>query len=423
MILDRSKAPEFKIPEDFELNPPYQKKLSNGVKLFLTPTKGLAAVKIEVLGKANRSFLGLEEAILPSFTLQMIQEGTKTKSSAEIANFFDFNASEVSPILSFSHEGLSLLTTKKHLKTVFPVFLTLFTDAEFPEEYLTKKKSQRKLNIKLEKEKTASQASQLFRTALFGDNHPYGHEVQENYVDLITRKKLIAYYEKMLWHELEIFVSGDFDQTELAYLEKELGSLPIRTQIKQLDFPQAKTGGNIIESRAEAVQSSIRMGTWSIAKSHPDFFGVSVFNTILGGYFGSRLVKNIREDKGHTYGISSSIAQIGNYNYWVIGADVQKAYAQKVIKEIYHEIDNLIHIPIASDELEVVRNYMIGQMLSGFSSPFDIMDRFQTVHYAGLDFNFFTQKLDYLKIFSAADILKIGKKYFNQRPLIEILVG
>lgn len=423
MILDRSKAPDFKIPEDFELNPPFQTKIGNGASLFLTPTKGLTAVKIEVLGKANRSLLELEEAILPSLTLQMIQEGTRTKSGADIANFLDFNASEVSPVLSFSHEGLSLLTTKKHLKTVLPLFLTLFTDATFPEEYLTKKKSQKKLNIKLEREKTASQASQLFRTTLFGNNHPFGHEVQEKYVDQITQEKLITYYKKMLWHGLEIFVSGDFDQIELAYLFEMLGNLPSRDQIEQLDFPQVKTGQNILESRSEAVQSSIRIGSWSIAKSHPDFFGVSVFNTILGGYFGSRLIKNIREDKGHTYGISSSIVQIGPYNYWVIGADVQKAYAQEVIQEIYYEIDTLAHVTIEADELEVVRNYMIGQMLSGFSSSFDIMDRFQAVHHAGLDFNFFTKKLGYLKTFSTADMLQIGKKYFTKRPLIEVLVG
>lgn len=423
MVLDRSKAPDFQIPEDFTLNPPHQIRLSSGVNLYLTPTPGLAAIKLEVLGKANRSLLKLEESLLPSFTLQMIQEGTTTMMGAEIANFFDFNASEVNPTLSFTHEGLSLLTTKKHLKKVLPIFLTLFTDATFPEEYLEKKKSQRKLGIKLEKEKTASQASQLFRSVLFGPNHPYGHETQEQYVDLITREKLIAYYQEMLWQGLEVFISGDFDEIELAYLEEQLGQLSNRFASSAADLPEIITGQNISESREDAVQSSIRIGSFSINKSHPDFFGVSVFNTILGGYFGSRLIKNIREDKGHTYGISSSLAQIGNHNYWVIGADVQKAFSQEVIQEIHHEIDSLANFPIEADELEVVRNYMIGQMLSGFSSSFDLMDRFQGVHHAGLDFSFFTQKLAYLKTFTAEEIMQIGKKYFSQKPLIEVLVG
>ncbi len=423
MTLDRSKAPAFRVPEDFELAPPLQFTLSNGIKLFLIPTSGLAAVKLEVLGKANRANILLEETLLPSFTLQMIQEGTRTKSGEEIANFFDFHASEVNSLLSYSHEGLSLLTTKKHLEIVMPQFLSLFTEAIFPEEYLEKKKAQRKLSIKLEQEKTASKASQLFRTGLFGSQHPFGQEIQEKHVDLITREKLIAYYSNKLWQELEVYVSGDFEESEFLFLQEQLACLPLRIQPEQGNLSPLETGGNILESRPDAVQSSIRIGTWSIEKTHPDFFGVSVFNTILGGYFGSRLIKNIREDKGHTYGISSSLAQIGAYNYWVIGADVQKAFSQEVVREIYHEIDQLTNIPIEADELEVVRNYMIGQMLSGFSSSFDLMDRFQAVHHSGLDFNFFTQKLAYLKTFTAEDILQIGQKHFAKRPLLEIMVG
>jgi predicted Zn-dependent peptidase len=107
----------------------------------------------------------------------------------------------------------------------------------------------------------------------------------------------------------------------------------------------------------------------------------------------------------------------------VIGADVQKAFTQEVIREIYHEIDQLVNNPIEADELEVVRNYMIGQMLSGFSSSYDLMDRFQAIHHSGLDLNFYTQKLSYLKAITAQDILDIGQKYFSKRPLLEIVVG
>lgn len=423
MTLDRSKAPDFRIPEDFELFPPSEFLLNNGARLFFIPTPNLAAVKIEVLGKGNRASLPLDETLIPSFTLQMVLEGTTSKNSEDLSNFFDFQASEVSPILSYSHEGLSLLTTKKHINEVIPVFLTLFTDAIFPEEYLEKKQSQRKLSIRLEKEKTASKASQLFRKALFGANHPYGLETEEKHVDSVTSAKLKTYYGNLLFQDLEVFVSGDFSENELQYLCNILGDLPNRKQIEAPLFPSAETTFQIIESRENAVQSSIRIGNWSIPKTDPDYFALSVFNTILGGYFGSRLIKNIREDKGHTYGISSSLAEIGDSNYWVIGADVQKAYYKEVIDEIYKEIEKLVSEPIDADELEVVRNYLIGQMLSRFSSSFDLMDRFRSVHHSGLDFSFYTQKLAFLKSFTAKEIQKAGKKYFANSPLIEVVVG
>ncbi len=423
MTLDRSKAPDFRVPEDFELFPPTEFLLKNRAKLFFIPTPSLAAVKIEVMGKGNRASLSLDETLVPSFTLQMLQEGTISKTAEELANFFDFHASEVSPMLTYSHDGLSLLTTKKHLFEVIPVFLSLCTDCVFPEEYLEKKQSQRKLSIKLEKEKTASKASQLFRKSLFGSNHPYGLETEEKHVDIITKDQLKSYYSELLWQDLELFVCGDFEENELHNLCELLGGLPNRKRVTEPILPPAETIYHVIESREDAVQSSIRIGNWSISKTDPDFFAFSVFNTILGGYFGSRLIKNIREDKGHTYGIYSSLAEIGDSNYWVIGADIQKAFYQEVIEEIYFEIEKLVSEPIDEDELEVVRNYMIGQMLSRFSSSYDLMDRFRSVHHSGLNFNYYTQKLAFLKSFTAEDVTRIGKKYFQQRPLIEVVVG
>jgi len=423
MILDRSKAPEFNVPEDFELLPPSEFKLSNGAKFFYIPTPGLNAVKIDVLCKGQRASLSLDQALVSSFTLQMLQEGTKQKDAGEIAEFFDFYASEVHPILTYSHEGLGFLSTKKYLSTVLEVFISLFTEATFPQDMLEKRQSQRKLSIKLEKERTASRANQVFRKCLFGANHPYGVEIEESHVDAVKRDQLISYYETLLWQDIEIFVTGNFDSTELENLCTQFGGLPNRTVSESILLPGVNTLLAVSEPREKSVQSSILIGSWSIPKTHPDFIALTVFNTILGGYFGSRLVKNIREDKGHTYGIYSSLAEIGNLNYWVIAADVQKAFYPEVIKEIYHEIEVLTEVEIDADELEVVRNYLIGQMLKQFSTSFDLIDRFQAVHHSGMDFEYYAQKLAYLKKFTAEDIIVVGQKYFSNPPFIEVIVG
>ncbi len=423
MLLDRSKAPEFKVPEDFELLPPSEFKLSNGAKLFYFPTPGLDAVKIDVLCKGQRASLPLPQTLISSFTLQMLQEGTKQKNAGELADFFDFYASEVHPILTFSQEGLGLLSTKKHLNTVIEVFVSLFTKATFPQDMLEKRQSQRKLSIQLERERSASRASHVFRKCLFGAKHPYGVEITEDHVATVKRDQLVSYYERMLWQDLEIFVTGNFDSIELENLCLILGQLPNREISESILLPGINTLLAVTEPKVKSVQSSIRIGSWSIPKMHPDFIGLTVFNTILGGYFGSRLVKNIREDKGHTYGIYSSLAEIGDLNYWVIAADVQKAFYPEVIKEIYHEIQVLTEVRIDADELEVVRNYLIGQMLKQFSSSFDLIDRFKAVHHSGMDFDYYTEKLNYLKNFSAEDMLNIGQKYFSNPPFIEVIVG
>ncbi len=423
MLLDRSKAPEYIVPADFELPAPQVRKLTDGRSLFFISTPNLDAVKLEVIGKSQRLSLPVEKSLVPSFTLQMLTEGTRQYSESQLSDFFDFHATEVHPLVTYSHEGLSLITTKKHLFEVLPVFKSLFDEATFPQASLDKKKSQRKLGIKMEREKSASRASQLFRKALFGEHHPYGLEITEEQVDLITQKELIEYYQTYLLADTELFLCGDLNEMELDVVVVALNNIPSGRKNETVAPTRSTVTYKLHEDRPDALQSSIRIGSWSIPKTHTDFHALSVFNTILGGYFGSRLIKNIREDKGHTYGINSSLAEIGDSAYWIIGADVQKMFKDEVITEIYKEINRLANDPVSPEELEVVRNYLIGQMIGRFSSSFDLIDRFRAVHHSGLDFEFYVRKLEFLRKFTAKEILEIGEKYFSNPPFVEVVVG
>ncbi|TNF42450.1 MAG: insulinase family protein [Cytophagales bacterium] len=422
-MLDRTQAPKFHLPEDFTLNDPEKWITPAGVPVFYFHTPLLQAVKIEVVSKSARKYLPLAKNLVPSLVLQLLTEGTRSLSENQLSEFFDFHASEVQPSSGFSREGISLLTTKKHLNTVLPVFLSLFTEADFPEDKLEKKKSLRKLGLKLEKEKTASRASQLFRTSLFGPNHPYGLEITEDHIDEVSRQDLLDYRDQLLWNEAEIFISGDFSQPELLELTERLALIPFVRLPETAWSAEIQQTLSVAEERPQAFQTSIRMGAWSIPKTHPDYFALSVFNTVLGGYFGSRLIKNIREDKGQTYGISSSLGEIDDYPYWTIAADVQKQYRQEVLDEIRKEIQLLSSEKMGSDELELVRNYLIGQMVGRFSTSFDWVDRFKGVHFSGLDFSFYRRKMEFLREFDANEILEKASKYFTEGPIIEITVG
>lgn len=424
MGLDRSKAPEFKIPKDFTLSEPTVFKLTSGAKLYFFSTPGIGAVKLELIGKSQRSSLPIGEQATAVFTLMMLREGTQSFSSNEISETLDFFGSEVGPISSFNQEGIELLTTKRHLYDVLPLFLSLTDSAIFPKDSLEKKKSQKKIGIKIENEKTSSQANNHFRQALFGQKHPYGIKLDESHINSVTRKKLQDYYSNKLWLNTEIFLSGDFENEELNelvdYLEAKVPYREGDEIVVQLENCTPKTIHIELE---KAVQSSLRMGGFSIPKTHPDFLALSVFNTFLGGYFGSRLSKNIREDKGHTYGIYSSLQSLGEADYFLIGAEVQKKFTSQVVEEVKAEIKKLAFEAIPKEEMETVRNYLIGQMLSQFSNSFDLMDRFKAVHFSGLEMNFFTEKLDYIKHFNQEDMSYIGEKYFSKATPIEVIVG
>jgi len=338
MSLDRSKAPQFSLPTEFALPAPQQFQLGTGSSLFYFPTPGIEAVKLEVIGTSSRSLLPNSQALIPSFTLQMLQEGTTQSTAQQLAEFFDYHGAEVYPTLSYTQEGLSLLCIKKYLPTILPTFISLFSEALFPEENLAKRKSQRALSLKLDQEKPSSRAGQLFKKGLFGPEHPFGQEITEAHISEITPALLQAYYQDHLWKDCSLFLSGDFKSQELEQLLATMEQLPLKQGAKKQALPTPEATAFLLEDREDAVQSSIRLGAWSIPKSHADYPALAVFNTLLGGYFGSRLVKNIREDKGHTYGIHSSLVEWDQYAYWVIAADVKKAHQEEVFAEIDKEI-------------------------------------------------------------------------------------
>lgn len=421
--LDRSKAPEFKIPEHIELIKPEKRTLKNGVPLYFIPTPEIDAIKVEVITLSNKSLLKEEDSLVPFFALHMLLEGTKKMSSPELDHFFDHYASEVDIISSFEQQGISLLTTKKHFGSVLPVFRSLLTEAVFPEKELEKRKSQKALTISLQQEQNGARANQLYRKAIFGTDHPYGFIAEEKHVNAVTPEKLKDFYQRKFLVQPEIFVIGNLNEVEIENIISEFENLEIIESPKESADFQIWPEKRLSELKEKAVQSSIRLGQHLIPKTHPDYHALTVFNTILGGYFGSRLIKNIREDKGHTYGIYSSIGSLEKSDYWLVMADVQKGFADEVIEEVYKEIELLKTIPVGKEELETVRNYMIGHFLSNFSNAFDLINRFKGIHHAGLDYDFYEEQLNYFRSFTPEEIMEVGQKYFKRENIIEVVVG
>ena len=423
MILDRSITPGFQIPKEISFPKPSIRTLSNGVPIYFIPTPEIDAIKLEINSDADSLYKNSDKKLVPSFALQMVMEGTKTKNAAELDDFFDTYATEVEPIMGFEHQGLSLLTTKKHFETVLPVFRELLTEAVFPEKELVKRKKQKALSISIHKEQNGHRASSLFRKVLFGEEHPFGQIAEESDVDLFEREDLAEYYQNELWTNPEIFLTGNIGENELNAIAQVFGNLPVRLTNKTPDGGFKNKYQVLREEKEKSVQSSIRIGCHMIPKTHPDYHSLLIFNTILGGYFGCRLIKNIREDKGYTYGINSSLGGLKTSDYWIVMADVIKEFSDKVIEEIYHEIETLQQIPVPVDEMETVRNYMVGKLLTQFSSSFDLIGRFKSIHQAGLDFSFFQEHLEHILNFNQEDIMAVGRKYFKRENMVEVIVG
>ena len=148
-----------------------------------------------------------------------------------------------------------------------------------------------------------------------------------------------------------------------------------------------------------------------------------VATEILGGYFGSRLMRNIREEKGFTYGISSSIVPMRQAGYWAIGTDVKKEFAQATLDEIQKEIHRLQTELVPENELETVKNYLAGEFAGSLNTPFEIADRVRLMVLEGLDVEFYSNYIQRLRVVTAEDIQRMANQYWQWEDLQQVIVG
>jgi predicted Zn-dependent peptidase len=231
---------------------------------------------------------------------------------------------------------------------------------------------------------------------------------------------------KLTWASQKpvIFLSGKISEAQIAYLDQTLGK--INYSSSELPIPALSTASNPIKRREEkegSVQSSIRYGLPAISRKDPDYFHFSVMNTVLGGYFGSRLQKNIREDKGFTYGISSSLAPYPRGGYWVVGTDGNGENVDATLTEIKKEITWLQHELIPQDELEIVQNYLMGSFTGELTQAFDIAEKVRVIQLDGLSPDFYDQFQDSIQNIQAQDIRDMAAKYLNLDLMHEVIVG
>jgi zinc protease len=419
-MLDRTLAPPFQRSSAFDLHQHKKNTLSNGVPLYLVSGGDQDVLKVELTAQAGRSAEETRGAAY--FSAQLLSKGTSRKSSFDIAQIFDrFGAHlEISAGLDFA--SISLYSLTRNLEPALYLLQELLTDATFPDKELAQIQSIYLQNLRVNNEKTSFLASKLFRRTLFGEYHPYGTELDEKDVNSLTREHL-AMHSRRFHSGLIAFASGKIDAKSETLLNTVLGTLPAQPGATAT---VAQTEGSLInqyQQKEGSVQASIRMGKKSVMRSHPDYADVLFLSHILGGYFGSRLMKNIREEKGLTYGIHASLHALLQDSYIAIGTDVNKENVQLTIDEIKKELRRLREEPIDSNELETAQNHFIGGLQSELTTAFAHADKIKTITLFGLDHAYYNNLIARIGRISAPDIQRIAEQYFSEDSFLEVVVG
>jgi zinc protease len=408
-MLDRTIAPAFHKSSNLEILNAEVNDLRNGIRVYSISGGQQDVIKIELIIRAGRWFETKHGAA--HFAATLLTKGTREKSSFDIARIFDLYGAhiEVNPGLDVVSVALYSLT--KNLQPVLDLLLEIMTSASFPEKELDQSKVIFVQNLKVNNEKTGFLASKLFRRCVFGEAHPYGRELEENVLQLTTQD-LKGYYNNF-FGDLLVMVSGKVSEFNLNLISQAFNSLQFRANSGIVQNPSAGTPARIHSEKEGSVQASIRMGKLFIGRNHPDYFDVLLLNHILGGYFGSRLMKNIREDKGLTYGIHASIHTLAHDNYFVIGADVNKENVDVTYDEIFKELHRLRAEKISTDELDTARNHFIGSLQSEITTPFSHADKWKNILLYNLPKDHYTKLIRRIESLKPSHLVDTAEKYYT----------
>ncbi|MEQ9591933.1 MAG: pitrilysin family protein, partial [Cyclobacteriaceae bacterium] len=403
-MLDRTKAPPYSHTTNLLLPTPKKIKIHEDAFAFNLVDLKQDVVKIEIVvraGKWSESLPGVA-----NFACQMLNKGTSQMNAATIAAFFDQHGAFFEANSGADYSSISLYSLTHNLEKVLPVFLQIVKSPSFPENEFELIKDSFVQNLKIKKQKTSYLASKALNRNLFGSQHPYGRPVEEEHVRNISTLDLKKFHQDHFQLD-SIFIVGSVSEDSVKRLRDAFSQVASKITAVAHPIETSAIGRTTIDTEAGS-QATIRMGKRSIMRAHSDYFDLIFLNHLLGGYFGSRLMKNIREDKGLTYGISSALQAFKNDSVFLIGADINKDKIELVFEEIRNELRSLIETPVTLSELSLAKNHFVGNLQIELASPFSVMEKIKKIELHELDQDYYQQLINKVEDFNDITQLRVA---------------
>jgi predicted Zn-dependent peptidase len=422
MSINRLQAPEYTANFSFPAIAPEQHTLSNQVQLYVINAGSQALCKIEMVFNAGNYYE--TNALVANATNTLMREGTSNKTAGEIAELLDYYGAFLETAVYKDKASVILYSLNKHLHKTLPVMLDLIQHAIFPEKELTLYKTNQKQKFLVNQQKVDFVARNHFNAMLFKDT-PYDQFIEADNYDNLSQTQLQDFFkDRYTGNGMYVVIAGNISDDLLNQVKEATLALNLKPEIAIKPYQNNFSGRQeLLIEKKDAMQSAIRIGRRLFNKNHPDYFGMQILNTILGGYFGSRLMSNIREDKGYTYGIGSGVASLLHDGFFYISTEVGVDVTAATLTEIYKEIEILQQNKVGEDELNLVKNYLLGTFLRSVDGPFAMSEKFTSIKDYGLTNEFYKAYVNYIKQAKAEDLTLLAQKYLNKKELSELVVG
>jgi zinc protease len=423
---DRKVSPPIKDAIDYSisLKKPEIFKLDNGVTVYNIHAGTERVVQLEWVFKAGNWYEKKNNVAAAANFL--LKNGTTKHNAYEINEYVDFYGAYLNRTCYNETASITLHCLSHHLEQLLPMVREILTDAVLPDQELQIFKQNMKQKLSVNLRKCDFVAGRKIDALLFGEKHPYGIYSELSDYDALNREELLEHYNQYYRNGYcTVFSAGILPDNYAALMNQYFGDLPLNGRLlEEVDHaimkdPQLKW--NILND-PDGVQAAIRIARPFPTRKHPDFPKVQVLNAVFGGFFGSRLMANIREDKGYTYGIYSFLVNHIHAGAWMISTEAGRNVAEATVNEVYHEMQQLREKPVDDEELLLVKNYLIGTLLGDLDGPFQIIGRWKNLILNDLDDSFFYHSVDTIKSIQSEELMALAHQYLNPEDFYELVV-
>lgn len=396
--------------------------LKNGIDLYMLPSDDFEVLRISFVFRAGST--AQQVPFSASAAANLLAEGSRGMTGAEIAEQLDYYGSWYDVNLDRDYAYINFATLSKFFDRTLAVAEQILLDPTFPEEELRSYCAKRRQRLAIERTKVDVQAREAFAKALFGARHPYGISSDEAEYDRLTRDAVVAFHTAHYTAENCVVVcSGRIGAHERQAIASLAERIPQRAAAAPAVFPEPQTTHAVFVEHPGAVQSSLRIGRLLFPRQHPDFVGMQVVATALGGYFGSRLMQNLREEHGYTYGAVAAMVNFERAGYFAVATQVGTDVTREALREIFHEIERLGEEPMSEEELCLVRNMMIGEMMRVLDGPFGIADVTIENILCGTDNTTIGENIRRIRRITPEEVRQLARRYLCREELVTVVAG
>lgn len=404
-------------------------RLDNGIEVYQLPIPAQQVLKLELIFKAGRA----EEPypIVARAVAKLLKAGTRTHSAAELSDLLEYYGTKLKIVDDLDFSVLQVYTLSKHVEAILQILQEILSEPIFPQQELDKFVNRNKERLKLDIQKPDFVAYRVFTQALFDPTHPYYYNSSPELYDALQQNTLANFYKQAYSAEVcKIVVTGDV-QGLAPLLNKHIGQLftekregltpKLFDTIYNKEQPQPIY--QQINPQAPSSQACIRIGKACMDKKHPDFAGFYILNVLLGGYFGSRLMQNLREDKGYTYGVYSSIDEMRLAAYYCIETEVIAEAAADAVLQIHTEMERLQTDLVKSKELETLKSYLMGAYLNHLDGFFNLSNLWSECVRAGVDFSHIETLVQTTQEIQPKTLRALAQAYFQKADLQQVIIN